>query len=199
MVEVQAEVNEQKAQQIQKTLASLLVSNPETRNRLKKLIRNEIKNVAKNLRIDVRQVMQEDPRKAYRAINSTVYRRILGANVSILNPRKAGARYMLVRDRKLDQNPNQQGGNRVTRSERTNQVDSYFGRDRAFILRFLNSGTSDRMAGSRGGRLSGNRGSIAARNWFDRMALRQMDAAADNLGKLIEDEMAAVFGENYND
>lgn len=199
MVEVQAEVNEQKAQQIQKTLASLLVSNPETRNRLKKLIRNEIKNVAKNLRIDVRQVMQEDPRKAYRAIKSTVYRRILGANVSILNPRKAGARYMLVRDRKLDQNPNQRGGNRVTRSERTNQVDSYFGRDRAFILRFLNSGTSDRMAGSRGGRLSGNRGSIAARNWFDRMALRQMDAAADNLGKLIEDEMAAVFGENYND
>ncbi len=199
MVEVQAEVNEQKAQQIQKTLASLLVSNPETRNRLKKLIRNEIKNVAKNLRRDVRQVMQEDPRKAYRAIKSTVYRRILGANVSILNPRKAGARYMLVRDRKLDQNPNQRGGNRVTRSERTNQVDSYFGRDRAFILRFLNSGTSDRMAGSRGGRLSGNRGSIAARNWFDRMALRQMDAAADNLGKLIEDEMAAVFGENYND
>jgi hypothetical protein len=199
MVEVQAELNEQKAQQIQKTLASLLVSNPETRNRLKKLIRNEIKNVAKNLRRDVRQVMQEDPRKAYRAIKSTVYRRILGANVSILNPRKAGARYMLVRDRKLDQNPNQRGGNRVTRSERTNQVDSYFGRDRAFILRFLNSGTSDRMAGSRGGRLSGNRGSIAARNWFDRMASWQMDAAADNLGKLIEDEMAAVFGENYKD
>lgn len=199
MVEVQAEVNEQKAQQIQKTLASLLVSNPETRNRLKKLIRNEIKNVAKNLRRDVRQVMQEDPRKAYRAIKSTVYRRILGANVSILNPRKAGARYMLVRDRKLDQNPNQRGGNRVTRSERTNQVDSYFGRDRAWILRFLNSGTSDRMAGSRGGRLSGNRGSITARNWFDRMASWQMDAAADNLGKLIEDEMAAVFGENYKD
>lgn len=199
MVEVQAEVNEQKAQQIQKTLASLLVSNPETRKRLKNLIRNEIKNVAKNLRRDVRQVMKEDPRKTYRAIKSTVYRKILGANVSILNPRKAGARYMLVRDRKLDQNPKQRGGNRVPRSERTNQVDSYFGRDRAFILRFLNSGTSDRMAGSRGGRLSGNRGSIAARNWFDRMTSWQMDAAADNLGKLIEDEMAAVFGENYND
>lgn len=199
MVEVQAEVNEQKAQQIQKTLASLLVSNPETRKRLKNLIRNEIKNVAKNLRRDVRQVMKEDPRKAYRAIKSTVYRKILGANVSILNPRKAGARYMLVRDRKLDQNPKQRGGNRVPRSERTNQVDSYFGRDRAWILRFLNSGTSDRMAGSRGGRLSGNRGSIAARNWFDRMTSWQMDAAADNLGKLIEDEMAAVFGENYND
>jgi hypothetical protein len=31
------------------------------------------------------------------------------------------------------------------------------------------------------------------------MASWQMDAAADNLGKLIEDEMAAVFGENYKD
>ena len=104
-VGVKAEINEQKAQQIQKALASMLVSNPETRNRLKKLIRKEIKTVANNLRKDVRQVMKEDPRKAYRAVKSAVYRRVLGANVSILNPRRAGARYQLVRERKLDINP----------------------------------------------------------------------------------------------
>ena len=72
-VGVKAEINEQKAQHIQKALASMLVSNPDTRNRLKKLIRKEIKTVSKNLRKDVRQVMKEDPRKAYRAWCQRLY------------------------------------------------------------------------------------------------------------------------------
>ena len=192
-VGVKAEINEQKAQHIQKALASMLVSRPETRNRLKKLIRKEIKTVAKNLRKDVRQVMKEDPRKAYRAVKSAVYRRVLGANVSILNPRRAGARYQLVRERKLDINPHQRGGNRRTRSERTNAVDSYFGKDRAFVLRFVNSGTTIRQT------KFGNRGNIEGRDWFGSMGAWQMDAAADRLGTMIEEEMAAVFGEKYND
>lgn len=198
MVDVKAEINEQQARRIQEALAEMLVTHPDRRKKLRDMIRKEIKTVTKNLRSDARQVMAEDPRRAYRVVKSTIYRRILGANVSILSPRKAGTRYQLVRDRKLDKNPNQRGGNRVKRSERTNQLDTYFGRDRAFILRFVNSGTDNRFAGIRGGNLSGSRGSIAARNWFDRMAPWQMDAAAERLGDLIEEVMAEEFNDKVN-
>lgn len=192
---VEIEVNEQLLRQQSEALAALLVDSPETRKRIRKQIREQMKIVRRNISNDVRQVMEEDPRKAYRAIKSTIYRRILGSNVSILNPRKSGARYQLIKPRKLDQNPHQRGGNRVKRSERTNAIDSYFGKDRAFILRFVNSGTQKRMAGVRGGKISGDRGSIAPRNWFDHVAVWHMDQAADRLGKLIEEELAAAYDE----
>lgn len=189
---VEVEVNQQAVDQQLKALGALMVDNPEARKRIRSQIREQIKIVRKNLSNDVRQTMKEDPRKAYRAVKSTIYRRILGANVSILNPKKAGARYQLIRDRKLDLNPHQRGGNRRTRSERTNAVDSYFGKDRAFILRFVNSGTQTRDT------RYGNRGSIAGRNFFGSMATWQMDAAAERLGKIIEEELAAAYANEIN-
>ena len=60
---------------------------------------------------------------------------------------------------------------------------------------FLNSGTDVRMAGSRGGRLSGNRGSIAASNWFQNMAPHEMELAAENLSNVIEEELAEAYNE----
>ena len=173
----------------------LFVSHPETRKRIRKIVREELKDATKRLREDARYELPNDPRKAYRAVRASIYRKILGGNVSILNPRKAGARYQLIKPRKLDQNPFQRGGNRVPRSPRTESVDTYFGKDRAFILRFLNSGTSQRMAGSRGGRLSGNRGSIAARNWFQNMAPHEMELAAENLSNVIEEELVEAYNE----
>jgi hypothetical protein len=65
--------------------------------------------------------------------------------------------------------------------------------DRQWILRFINSGTSDRMAGSRGGRLSGNRGRIAARNFFSGAASSALTKAADNLATLIDTELEAML------
>jgi hypothetical protein len=65
--------------------------------------------------------------------------------------------------------------------------------DRQWILRFINSGTSDRMAGSRGGRLSGNRGSIAARNFFSGTGERALTKAAENLATLIDTELEAML------
>jgi hypothetical protein len=64
---------------------------------------------------------------------------------------------------------------------------SYQGADRAFILRFLNAGTDGRTAGSRGGRLSGNRGRIKARNFFSSSSHTAMQKAADELSKLIDE------------
>jgi hypothetical protein len=188
---VQAEVNQQVAQNTNEALAVLFVDNPETRKRIRKIIREELKDAAKRLREDAKYEMEEDPRKAYRAIKSSVYRKILGGNVSILNPRRPGARYQLIRPRKLDMNPHQRGGNRRTRSERTNAVDSYFGKDRAFILRFLNSGTTTRQT------RYGNRGSIAARNWFPNMGQKELELASENLANLMEEELAEAYAEIY--
>lgn len=186
---VQAELNQQVAQNTSEALAVLFVDNPDTRKRIRKIIREELKDAAKRLREDAKYEMKSDPRKAYRAVKSSVYRKILGGNVSILNPRKAGARYQLVKPRKLDQNPHQRGGNRRKRSERTNAVDSYFGRDRAFILRFVNSGTAVRHT------KYGNRGSITARNWFPNMGQKELELAAENLANVVNEELAEAYAE----
>lgn len=196
---IQVELNEQQVKQQSQAFARLLVSDKEMRIRIRKIIREELKDTAKRLREDATFEMHEDPRKAYRAVKSTVYRKILGGNVSILNPKRAGTRYQLNRPRKLDASPHQWGGNRVKRSPRTEQVDSYFGKDRAFVLRFLNSGTGARRAGSRGGHLSGNRGNIAARNWFVNMAPHEIDLAAGNIAQIVEEELAEAYNKTIKD
>ena len=178
---IQVELNEQLVDQQNRAFGRLMATDKETRKRIQKIIREELKDTAKRLREDAKYEMKEDPRKAFRAVKSSVYRRILGGNVSILNPRRAGARYQLIRNRKLDINPHQHGGNRRPRSARTEQVDSYFGKDRAFILRFVSSGTAVRNT------KYGNRGSIVARRWFQNMAPREMELAAGNLAEVIEE------------
>ena len=184
---IRVELNQHLAEQQNRAFGRLMFTDKETRKRIRKIIREELKDTAKRLREDARYEMNEDPRKAYRAVKSTVYKRILGGNVSILNPKKAGPRYQLIRQRKLDMNPHQRGGNRRPRSPRTEQVDTYFGRDRAFILRFVSSGTDTRHT------RYGNRGSIAARNWFQNMAPKEMELAAGNLADVIEEELAEAY------
>lgn len=186
---IQVELNEQLVDQQSRAFGRLMATDKETRKRIQKIIREELKDAAKRLREDATYELKEDPRKAFRAVKSSVYRRILGGNVSILNPKRAGARYQLIRERKLDMNPYQRGGNRRPRSARTEQVDSYFGKDRAFILRFVSSGTAARKT------RYGNRGSIVARNWFQNMAPHEMDLAAGNLAAVIEEELAEAYKE----
>lgn len=186
---IQVELNEQLVEQQNRAFGRLMATDKETRKRIQKIIREELKDAAKRLREDAKYEMKEDPRKAFRAVKSSVYRRILGGNVSILNPRRAGARYQLIRERKLDMNPHQRGGNRRPRSARTEQVDSYFGKDRAFILRFVSSGTAARKT------RYGNRGSIVARNWFQNMAPHEMELAAGNLAEVIEEELIEAYNE----
>jgi len=188
---VEVEVNQTLAEAQNKAFARLMFTDKETRNRIRKIIREELKDTAKRLREDARYEMKEDPRKAYRAVKSTVYRKILGGNVSILNPKKAGPRYQLIRDRKLDRNPYQRGGNRRPRSARTEQIDSYFGKERAWILRIISGGTVTRQT------RFGNRGSITARNWFPNMAPHEIELAAGNLAEVIEEELAEAYKEGF--
>ena len=188
---IQVELNEQLVDQQNRAFGRLMATDKETRKRIQKIIREELKDAAKRLREDAKYELKEDPRKAFRAVKSSVYRRILGGNVSILNPRRAGVKYKLIRERKLDLNPKQWGGNRRKRSARTEQVDSYFGKDRAFILRFVSSGTAARKT------RYGNRESITARRWFQEMAPHEIELAAGNLAEVIDEELVAAYNKEF--
>lgn len=84
------------------------------------------------------------------------------------------------------------------RGARTNKVMHYGPLDRQWILRIVNSGTTDRMAGTRGGRLSGNRGSIAARNFFGPAATKALQKAANNLSEMIDQELMKMLNKKNN-
>ena len=176
----------------QKLLEAALSTNPKTQKALQKLIRKALMDVRPELVSAARGAMGSDPRGAAQGIRTSVYKKILGGNVNILNMRKkAGKPTTYEPPRKLQ--PHQRGGNRVPRGKRTDTVMHYGPHDRQWILRFINSGTSDRMAGSRGGRLSGNRGSIAARDFFRGAGERALAQAADNLATLIDTELEAML------
>ena len=189
---IELEVNDAVILEQQKVLEAALSTTPKTQKALQKLIRKALMEVRPELVSAARGAMASDPRGAAHGIRTAVYKKILGGNVNILNMRKrAGAPTSYEPPRKLQ--PHQRGGNRVPRGKRTDTVMHYGPHDRQWILRFINSGTSDRMAGSRGGRLSGNRGSIAARNFFGSAGTSALTKAADNLATLIDSELESML------
>lgn len=112
---------------------------------------------------------------------------LIWGQIKIFQPKTAGNRTNTYKQpRKLDQNPHQRGGNRVPRSARTQQMLDYGPRDRGFILRFLEGGTGQRTAGTRNGRLSGNRGSISPRHYFSRASNAHVEQVMQNLANKID-------------
>ena len=156
-------------------LESLMMSNPEMEKRVQKLIRQVLLAARRIVSNDAKGAMKSDPRQAYKAVKSAVYKRILGGSISILNRKNAKGGGSYEPPRKGTSDPFGRGGNRVP------------GADRAFILRFLNAGTDVRDAGTRGGRLSGNRGRIEPRNFFATSSQKAMEQAAEQLDRLIEE------------
>lgn len=214
---VQVEINEIEVAKTSQALAALLVSHPETRKRIQKLIREELKEARKLLKKDAKEAMNSDPRKAYLAVRSTVYKKILGGNLNILASRRAGQRAVLMVQHKL--RPGQRGGNRRPMSTRTDNLTTYYGKDRGFILRFLNDGTyksnprtiefkadssRDKVRrGSQGGDVSkygkttntGSRGSIAPRGWFTNAAPQALAQMSARLEDILDEELTAAFNE----
>ena len=189
---VSLEVNDAVVLEQKQVLEQALSTNPKTQKALQKLIRKALMDVRPELVSAARGAMDNDPRGAAQGIRTSVYKKILGGNVNILNMRrKAGAPTSYEPPRTL--RPHQRGGNRVPRGKRTDTVMHYGPLDRQWILRFINSGTADRMAGTRGGRLSGNRGNIAPRNFFRGAGDRALAQAADNLANLIDTELGAML------
>lgn len=178
--------------------------NPMMRKRINEVIRAMMKDVRKRLQSDAQSglQMQSDPRKAYKAVRMAVYRRIFGGQVNILQSNKAGAGHYYEPPR----HPARRGGNRMKQSERTHKMMSYQGSERGFILRFLNQGTDVRYNGGRNGQTEsdrfrfieshggrGHRGSIAARNWFGPRSQAELENAAANLDKMIDDIVAGIL------
>jgi hypothetical protein len=182
-----------------KELEALLMSNPEMEKKVQGLIRKVLAEVRKRMGDAASSTMNSDPRKAYKAVRSVIYKRILGGNVNILNNKRAsgGGSYTPTRTLKSGQ----RGGNRKARSERTMKLESYYGSDRGFILRFLNAGTNNRVVDfiphekrkpSKWNKHpnTGFRGRIAPRNFFGNRSHQEMENAAENLTQLIDQLIA---------
>lgn len=165
--------------------------NPEMRRRINEVIRQTLAAVRKKLQGEAQAglQMESDPRKAYKAVRMAVYRRIFGGQVNILQNRKAGTLRFYAPPRKGTSDPFGRGGNRIKRVQggRTETMMSYQGNDRGFVLRFLNQGTDDRKT------RYGNRGRIVARNWFGDASKTEMERAAGDLDKVIDNIIAGVF------
>lgn len=192
-------------------LEQLMMSNPQMEKRVQKLIRQVLKAARKEVSNAAKGAIKTDPHKAYKAVKTAVYRQILGGSVSILN--KRGTKFDNYEPpRKLQ--PGQRGGNRRARSQRSDQLLHYASDSRAFVLRFLNSGTQGRVIeftsdphrpkvkrGSQGGDIrkygkttnTGRRGNIAARNFFGNSSHIAMQHAAGQLSTLIEELIKKEF------
>lgn len=171
---------------------NLATDNPVMGQRIREAIKATLRIVQKQLQSEARTGldMKSDPRKAYKAVRMAVYRKIFGGQVNILSKRKVGAMHFYAPPRKLDDSPNQRGGNRRKRSERTTTMMSYQGSDRGMILRWLNDGTYE--SNPRVTRF-GKRGSIAPRGWFGRASHADMELAAERLDSIIDDIIKGII------
>ena len=164
-------------------LERLLTTHPEMEKKVRSIIRQVMIGAQGSLMKEAQQYSTKD---AYKAVRKAVYKKILGGNVNILQSRgRVGERVPLppVRHRletEVNRKGNHRGGNRMPRSRRTEDLLTYKGADRGFILRFLNSGTEKRHNGTR------PTGAIAARNWFGPMAQRELEYAAEQFDKLLD-------------
>lgn len=173
-------------EQYRQALEKMQTDNPRTKRELQVIIRRAINEARKNVIKDAQDVLENDPRHAYKAVRNSVYKQILGGQINILSSRHRGAATKYQRPRK-ERPENARGGNRRPRSMRTMQIDSYEGVDRGFILRFQNAGTVDRET------RFGNRGNLRARHWFGRSSAFQMDAAASHIAEEIENMLQQEF------
>lgn len=153
---------------------------------VQKMVRTVLKKASKQLSGSIHSAIGNDPRQAYKAVRHMVYKRILGGNLNILTS-KRGTAQKNAYDKPRKLRPGQRGGNRTPQSQRTRDLNAYYGKDRGFVLRFLNSGTSDRHNGYR------NTGSIAPRAFFLSNAQSAMNDAMGELCTLIDEEYKKIL------
>ena len=199
---VSLEVNDAVVLEQKQILEQALSTNPKTQKALQKLIRKVIMEARKSVADAASRKMENDPRGAAQAVRTSVYKKILGANINIFSSRKAHGQNNYEPPRK---GVSGRGGNRRTRSPRTSQIMGYTPLDRGFILRWINDGTpgarnieftpNDRRKVDKWNKHpnTGNRGNIAARNFFRGAGERALAQAADNLATLIDTELEAML------
>lgn len=187
----------------QQVLEAALSTNSETQKALQKLLRKVIlqarAEVVKGIKFK-----NGDPRGTSQAVRTTVYRKVIGANINIYSSRKAHGSNDYEPPRKGSTG---RGGNRRPRSNRTQQIMSYAPLDRGFILRWVNDGMTrtsrrtiqfkenDRRKVDKwnGNPNTGNRGSISARGFFGRIGPQALATAVNNLAILIDTELDEIL------
>ena len=195
----------------EKNLERMMIDNPETREAIQKLIKESMWEARNATAQDVSGIVK-GPGQSWRSIRHSVFQKILGGNINILNKKRGTAEWKIVQKvRKVEQNPHMRGGNRRRRTLRTAMVEGYEPTARGFILRFQDSGTRQRFIGGRNstgrgdnglrwGRMkamgTGNRGEITAGNFFYRIASQHLGQAAEKLAKMIEEEIAKISNQN---
>jgi hypothetical protein len=191
-------------------LRAAMTTDPKMRKAIQQHIREALWDARKEM-INSAHFANGDPRQSLRAIRNSVYEKILGGQINIKRSRKDhGGGNSYTPPRKLA--PGQRGGNRRPRSERTEQINRGSPLDRQWILNILNKGTKTRVIGFRntvkGNRdrynasvtrisrgytaRTGNRGSIAARNWFMPAAESALSQAMQRISEMVAIEAAAV-------
>lgn len=191
-------------------LQAAMTTDPKMRKAVQQHIREALWDARKEM-INSAHFANGDPRHSLRAIRNSVYKKVLGGQINIKKAKSEhGGGNSYTPPRKL--RPGQRGGNRRPRSERTNQINRGSPLDRGWVLNILNKGTKTRVIGFRntvkGNRdrynttvtrinqgdksRTGNRGSIAARNWFMPAAERALSKAMERIAEMVTIEAAAI-------
>ena len=191
-----------------KQLRRMMSEDPYFRRRVNAVIKTVLSEARREVTQHAQGAMDSDPRHAYKAVRSAVYKRLLGGQVNILAKRRAGTPTAYQKPRK---GLPKRGGNRWGRSARTKAMEGYEGTDRGFILRFINAGTDVRSIHSYTAKdgnshdlrtasamniktksFAANRGRIAQRNWFGGASQMALEKASldmqDFIDKVINEE-----------
>lgn len=157
-------------------LERLLASNPEMEKKVQKIVRKVLTVAQKSVQ---RTAIPLSSKEAYLGVRKAVYKKVLGGNINIISGGKSAGKRAPIPPESERKKTHDRGGNRIPRSKRTEDLLSYAGPDRSFILRFLNDGTTTRTS------RYGNRGAIAARNWFGPAATQALEQSAQMFDELI--------------
>lgn len=158
-------------------------------NDVRRVFRKVMAPVRKAVMNAAKGAMPNDPRNAWQGVRLITLKKGAGAVVGLLDQNGP------VKSLRLHRKP--RGGKsgivrHRAKSDRTKTVESYFGKDRAWILRIVNQGTvnGQRYAGTRGTlKTPANRGTITAKKFFRvaEPATKQAETSlANELGMMIQ-------------
>ena len=200
------DINEQILENQMHALQACMTVDSEMGKRLRELIFQELKRVRNDIAGGLK-FANGDPRGTRGAVKRYIASKYLGGVVSIMDGKASGNRNSYEAPRKLRQG--QRGGNRMLRSQRTDDILHYGPDERGFILRFINSGTHPRYANGKNGKWDkrGNNrtffklqeqgdyylGNIAPRNFMNTLGKPSMQRAVENLSKMVDEEFDKLF------
>ena len=175
-------------------LEKMRTENGMTKRELRRLIGKELSVARREVAKAAKSAIGADPRQAWKGVKSVQYKKkALGGMVAILEPR--GKVWTSNWQRPKKARAGKIGGNRMKRSAATIKRDSYWGASRAFVLRFLNSGTQIRRTGKQGKRYTGaNRGLITGKGWFETSATAAAERAAARIVEGVKASVTKRFG-----